>query len=151
MNEVQLRELATEICWKYQVNHTWIHAIISQESHWDPFAIRYEPSYSYLYSPEKYKMNSLSTEIQMQKTSWGLGQIMGAVAREQGFASYLSQLVIPDLNLNHICMTIVKLRKISPSWDDICAMYNGGPGAIKKDSFGKYKNQAYVDSVKKFL
>ena len=76
---------------------------------------------------------------------------MGALLREQGHVGFLPEALKPDINITHICKRILSLKKISPDQNDIIAMYNGGPGALKKDSFGKYKNQGYVDSVNGFL
>lgn len=127
-------------------------AIIRQESAWDPYAIRYEPEYNYLFTPEKFKKTSFETEIVAQKISWGLGQLMGALLREQGLTGFLSEALDPTVNITHLCKRIKTLEKISSNQNDIIAMYNGGPGAIlRKDSFGKYRNQAYVDSVNGFF
>lgn len=68
------------------------------ESGGNPFAIRYEPDYPYLWDVLKdgpwtpaeapfpsYGGCSSLTELTAQKTSWGLLQVMGAVARERGY------------------------------------------------------------------
>lgn len=129
----------------------WIVSLVKQESDFDPFAIRYEPDYKYLYQPESFiKFNSLETEIQSQKMSWGLGQIMGATAREFCLQGYLSVLLLPEVNLHYMGLLLESLMAQSSEKDDIFAMYNGGKGALHKID-GKYKNQSYVDSVNKHL
>ena len=149
------------------MNHAWnefiktyakedsdlVKAIITQESGWNAFAIRYEQTYQYLFNPDEFaKKNkvTLSTEINTQKMSWGLGQIMGAVARELGFEGSMPLLSDAQLNILLMCTHISRLKKISDQTDDIIAMYNGGTGALHKLD-GKYKNFGYVDSVKKHL
>lgn len=136
-----------------QIDWHWIAAIIQQESAWNCYAIRFEPSFSYFYKPDEYAKKTkitLSTEINAQKTSWGLGQIMGGLAREQGLEESLARLVIPEINIGQICLRIKTLKKYSNEVSDIFAMYNGGPGAIHKAQ-GKYLNQTYVDSVTSHL
>ena len=98
------------------MNHAWnefiktyakedsdlVKAIITQESGWNAFAIRYEQTYQYLFNPDEFaKKNkvTLSTEINTQKMSWGLGQIMGAVARELGFEGSMPLLSDAQLNI----------------------------------------------------
>lgn len=137
----------------FTIPTVWMKAIITQESQWNPFAIRYEPNYRYLYQTEsfaKIPLNNLSTEMMTQRMSWGLAQIMGGLAREQGHQGLMGELLDPETNLKHLCIRIRDLRKISALPDDIFAMYNGGPAAIHK-SGGKYSNQVYVDAIHSHL
>lgn len=66
-----------------------------------------------------------------QQVSWGLCQIMGAVARERGFKGpYLTELLRPDLNL---AMGASLMRELI-QWANggqrqALAAYNGGKGA----------------------
>lgn len=132
------------------INPHWLMAIIQQESAWNPFAIRYELTYRYLYHPELFKINTLNTELIAQRTSWGLGQLMGAVARELGHLGYLSELLDPKTNIYYMCLLISRCMKTSSQQSDIFAMYNGGEGALRLIN-GKYPNQTYVDSVTHYL
>jgi soluble lytic murein transglycosylase-like protein len=138
---------------KYSIPNQWIKAIIAQESNWDQYAVRLEPSYQYLYEAEVFAKKlgiTLSTEMTCQKMSWGLGQIMLALAREQGHEGHAGELFEPKVNIEHIAIRLAHLRTLSPIVDDIIAMYNSGPGGRHKAN-GVYKNQAYVDSVKNHL
>jgi len=46
---------------------------------------------------------TILTELLGQQTSWGLLQIMGAVARERGFKGWLTELCDPTVNLEWGC------------------------------------------------
>jgi len=137
----------------HDIDPKWIEAIIEHESHWDPYAVRYEPHYSNLFQETEFCKIShvtLKTEIHTQKISWGLGQIMGGLARAQGYRRPLPSLIAPEYNILQMCILIQSLKKISSDFDDILAMYNGGPRARHR-IHGKYPNQDYVDQVKKYF
>jgi hypothetical protein len=147
------QDLVEGICKVYRVNPMWVKAIVQVESSWNPYAVRYESDYSYLFKPQDFLRNgliSLNTEIATQKMSWGLGQLMGAVAREQGFKGTMPELVQPELNLKHVCIRLAELKKKSQDQDSVFAGYNGGPAAMKKIN-GMYVNQPYVDKVNQEL
>lgn len=133
------------------IDPAWAKAIIATESNFDPFALRYESSYNFLYQTEKCAKAakvSLSTEIATQKISWGLAQVMGALAREQGFTGGMAELTDPELNIRHLFIRLRHLKSglatLSP--DVIFAGYNGGPGMMRK-IHGVFQNQKYVDTV----
>jgi len=68
-----------------------------------------------------------------QQASWGLMQVMGAVARERGFRGpYLPELTQPAVGLTYGCLHLRHLcqRHFSRhGWDGVFAAYNtGGPG-----------------------
>lgn len=153
MTDSQLESIIQKTCKTYQVDPNWLKAIISTESSWNQYSIRYEVNYQFLYQPERFAklaMVTLSTEIATQKMSWGLGQLMGGLAREQGHTSMLSELIKPEVNIKHMCIRIDHLKKISEVPQDVFACYNGGPGAIHKAN-GVYLNQAYVERVMGYL
>lgn len=138
---------------KFEVPGAWIRAIITQESAWDKNAMRYEAGFKYILDAPKFaKINRITaeTEVQCQKFSWGLGQLMGGLLREMGHTRPLCEVLDPNLNIQFIAQRIQYLKKCSKVEDDIFAMYNGGLGAIKK-VHNRYRNQVYVDSVKQHL
>ena len=62
-------------------------AIIEQESAWNPWALRYEPSFYAKYIAPRMATGAIAsaTEAHARAFSWGLMQVMGQVAREHGF------------------------------------------------------------------
>jgi soluble lytic murein transglycosylase-like protein len=139
-------------CNIYRIDPFWVKAIISTESQWNRYALRYEPEYNYLYNPKKYigPNISYSTELCCQRISWGLGQIMGALAREQGHEGVMSTLLDPPINIRHICIRLDTLKKYSAESDFIFAGYNAGPGGMHKID-GHFFNQKYVDTINQYL
>jgi len=109
---------------------------------------RYEKNYRWLFEPEEVmpKFSILDTEKMFQKTSWGLMQVMGGVAREYGFRGWVTDLLDPVTNLKYGCTHLVniKSRKNVKSLTDQIAAYNAGSPRRKA---GCYVNQVYVDSV----
>lgn len=137
---------------RYDVDEKLIAAIIMVESGNNAYAMRYEPNYRWLYFPENFFWRLPSTEeteIMAQKTSWGYMQVMGAVAREQGFKGYLSQLVDPMINIEHGAILLRKLFQKYWNEPDVIASYN--MGSPRKTPGGMYENQKYVDAVSKHL
>lgn len=138
---------------KYSIPSKWIQAIIHQESRSNPYALRYEADYRWILTPEFYAKSlgiSVDTEIQCQKMSWGLGQIMGALARELGHLGPMGELFLPELNIGYIAKRLWQIQQRSSSIDEMFAIYNGGFGARTLVD-GKFKNQIYVDSVRHYL
>jgi len=125
----------------------WFLGWCDTESSLNPYAIRYERKYRWLYPPDD-KPAQATTEWFAQKTSWGILQIMGAVARERGFDSkYLSELCDLKLNLKLASEFLTELRGRSDgSWDGALAAYNGGLRGNRAPSF---RNQEYVTKVER--
>lgn len=81
-----------------------------------------------------------------QQASWGLMQIMGAVARERGFLGpYLPEVVDVDLNLRLGCRHFAILLGWAKGdrWK-ACAAYNAG-----FDGWDGPRGQVYVSKVKR--
>jgi len=80
-----------------------------------------------------------------QQTSWGLMQVMGAVARERGFTgTFLTELCDPAKNVWIGCRHLVGLsRRFSGT--DLYAAYNAG--SPRRVASGAYENQGYVDKI----
>lgn len=129
---------------KYGVSPDIIYGVIMKESGGIPWAIRYERNYRWLYEPNKVKPSICSTESEemLQKCSWGLMQVMGAVFREYGFTGWLTELATDvdrqiQYGVKHLSKKIKKYGV-----DRGISAYNAG---IPVSS-----NASYVEGVKKF-
>jgi len=133
-----------------------VEGVVLVESGGDPWAERMEPDYGYLWDvlanrpyrvrPEHRSMDrapagfpaprgvSAHTEWIGQQTSRGLLQVMGAVAREQGFqGKFLSRLCEPETGLDHGCRLLAGLKRrylARYGWAGVLRGYNGGSGAV---------------------
>lgn len=127
-----------------------VEAIVHVESGGDPWAMRYEPGYRWLVSTNHHG-GTQGTETEGQKISWGLGQIMGATAREMGYAGkWLSGLCDPATNLEYVATFLSHLlRRYNGDISDAIAAYNAG--GARKDTRGQYRNQVYVNRVLNYL
>ena len=133
---------------QYGIPPGLIKAIIEVESSGNPFAMRYEDHYRWLVEPFSQFHWHAETEKQAQKTSWGLMQIMGAVARERGFkGSYLSELSKPELGIKFGCKHLKYNYNRYNDWNDAISAFN--QGSNRKNEHGEYENQIYVDKVLK--
>lgn len=144
----QLLPLVETVATRYKIDAKLLDAIVTAESAYNPYAVRYEPNYNYITIPDSYAKNnriSIQTEKQCQKISWGLGQIMGGTARFIGYGGPLTQLVEPELNLTYVCKYLLRLANEYPHVDDQIAAYNAG--SVRKNSKAQYVNQGYVDRV----
>lgn len=132
----------------YKVDKKLIGAIVMQESSGNTCATRYEDHYRWLYKPEMFakqlRVTTITEEIH-QKTSWGLMQVMGAVAREQGFEGEMMKLCEPEKGLTYGTKLLKKLINKYDNVEDALASYNAGSPRRNED--GTYVNQYYVDAV----
>lgn len=122
-------------------NTPWqvVYAICLTESSRNEFAIRHEAHYRWLHGSD------LSPgEVLGQKTSWGLMQIMGAVAREYGYTDQFSGLFDPHENIRYGVKHLLRLKERYGTWPHTIASYNAGSPRTKD---GRYENQGYVDKV----
>lgn len=130
------------------VDPVLVAAICMQESGFEPWRSRYEPTWEYFYMPINYSRLlgiTTETEVQAQKTSFGLMQLMGCVARELGYDDYLNKLASPDLGIMFGCKKLYTLEKKYDDVTDVISAYNAG--SPSKNIEGIYKNQSYVDGV----
>lgn len=116
--------LAKSIAIAHQLDPALVCAVCDHESVWDPWAVRYEPAFEKRWDPT---VGLTPTEHYGRAVSYGLGQIMGEVARELGFAGkYLTELCDPATGLEFMCR---KLARCVASFTDKKAAlerYNGG-------------------------
>lgn len=113
------------------------------ESALNPWAVRFEKNFNYL--PPSIEEGS--TEWICRKTSFGLLQIMGQVARERGFdAKYLTELLDPKVNVKYAVRHLLWGKdRGDGSWEQALAAFNGGLGGNQEPP---YRRQEYVDLVK---
>lgn len=127
-------------------------AIVQTESSNNKWACRFEPHYKYLFKTKDHaKENGITeaTETVMQMTSFGLCQLMGAVARELGLKGPIFQLLDEKTNLEYCAKLLKRLAGKYKERNDIIAAYNAGSPI--KGLNGVYRNQQYVDKVNQFL
>ncbi len=124
------------------VDPALLAAVAKQESGFEPTAMRYEPDWPYMWdvetgAPFRGVLNpktfpapdyvSGPTEWNAQRTSWGLCQVMGAVARELGFrGKFLSQLCDPIEGARFGAKQIAKLQRRYDEIQDVVSAYNAG-------------------------
>ena len=146
-----MQEVIEKYAEMYDIPQKLLEAIIETESANNKWAIRYEDHYRWLFRPNYYASQniiSLDTEKEAQKTSWGLMQIMGAVARERGFEGrYLSELTKPELGIKFGCKHLKWNYNRYDDWSDAISAFN--QGSNRKDGQGEYQNQSYVNKVLK--
>lgn len=138
-----------ELLLPYPVPPALVLGVIHTESGGNPDALRFEPGYRYLFEPASYaKLHGWTkeTEETLQKFSYGLMQIMGAVAREQGFKLHPKLLLVPTINLSWSLLHFWSLKQRFGGWPEAVAAYNWGHPA-RTLLGGKFKNQDYVDKV----
>jgi soluble lytic murein transglycosylase-like protein len=137
----------------YLLDPLLVKAIIIQESGGNPYALRYEPDYDYLFDNSLYSHLlgvTLNTEIITQKCSWGLSQMMGGVLRELGFKGHMGEQFVPETNIAWTCKKLSKIAPLTSCPSDFFAAWNGGLGAINKVT-GVYSNQTYVNEANAHL
>jgi hypothetical protein len=141
-------------------------ALIEQESGGNPWAWNPEPRYRYLwdvrkrapfrtitpaerdaeYPPADFPViaGDRDQEWWAQQASWGLTQVMGAVAREHGFRdSYLTKLCDPATNLQIGCQHLASAMKWARgNVSQALASYNAGRGGWRSTA-----GQAYARKV----
>ncbi len=134
-----------------QIPPEMVLAIIERESGGNPHAAKISPNYIYTMPQAKRPgMCDINTESYMQKTAWGLMQIMGATARSTGFDGWLPELIDPKIN---VAVGVAHLSNLMTRHYNkygvagVIAAYNGGAPRQRPD--GKYLNQWYVDEVSK--
>lgn len=120
-----LINLAKETAGKYALDPALVCAIVEQESSWNPWAIRYEPAFYVHYVMPQRGLSA--TEAYARAFSWGLMQIMGEVAREEGFKLDLPSLCDPTTGLDAGCNHFKrKLVSADHNVTKALLLWNGG-------------------------
>jgi soluble lytic murein transglycosylase-like protein len=126
-------------------------AVVSHESSWDTWAVRYEPAFFERYVLSMKGLNP--TEMQLRAMSFGLFQIMGQTAREQGFdGRYLTELCDP-VNVNQGCRKLKRcLESEAGDVRNALLKFNGGGDAHYPEAvLGHYQDFAYMNSATRKL
>jgi soluble lytic murein transglycosylase-like protein len=127
----------------HKIDPALVFGFIMTESGGNPFAIRYEPNYRWLYTFVNPAASDATEEMQ-QKTSWGPMQVMGAVARERGLVEpFISVLCSWGTGIDYGCRHIKYLESRGWSGDELISAYNAGRPV-------DYNSQ-YVEKVKAFM
>lgn len=146
----EIAELAIKHTGGTEISGALVLGIIEVESGGDRYAARNEQNYRWTVPQAKRPaVCTQGTEVVFQKTSWGLMQVMGAVAREHGFTGWLPELTDPDTNVAMGVKHLVKLKNRfgeKHGMDGTIAAYNAG--SPRFGTAGKFVNQAYVEKVK---
>src|SRR5215470_12831738 len=105
-----LLTMAQEVARSHGLDPALVCAVIEQESSWNPWAMRYEPAFFAKYVASLYTNNKVSaTEAYARGFSWGLMQVMGQVARENGYSDhYLSGLCDSAVGIDIGCRVLRK-------------------------------------------
>ncbi len=111
MSPASLLALARRIAAAHALDPALVCAVIEQESSWNPYAMRYEPTFFSRYVAPLYTNNKVTaSEAWARGFSWGLMQVMGQVAREHGFAAsehpFLSELCDPEQGITVGCRVL---------------------------------------------
>ena len=152
MTKDDVKSIAVKIADELNIQHEWVLAICRAESAFDHLAVRFEPGWKYEFKIAEFAtlLNiSYATERNLQMCSWGPMQIMGTVAREFGFKESILKLTEPELGIRYGCLKLKSLINKYGYSDNAISSYNAG--SPTRATNGQYKNQAYVDKVKKFL
>lgn len=133
MSKFDLIALARKAAQAANLQPELLCALVEQESDWNVYAIRYEPAFRERYvAPLKLQ----PTEEIARSISWGLLQIMGETAREQGYLGDLPALCDPTINLPLGCKILNhELAVGKGSITYALLSYNGG------------SNQNYAEEV----
>jgi soluble lytic murein transglycosylase-like protein len=139
-----LLELVRSTAQRHGLDPVLVAAICQKESSWDPLAIRFEPEYRWLWPSRENVFRpmlvSAATEVAQQKMSWGLMQVMGAVARERGCRlPYLSALCSPAHGLEYGCAHLAWMAQ-RYAGNDLISAYNAGRPV-------DFNRRIYVDPV----
>ncbi|MDR2522554.1 MAG: transglycosylase SLT domain-containing protein [Synergistaceae bacterium] len=136
-----------------QVPPELVLALIEAESGGNPYAARLTANYPYtVMQASRPSACDLSTENIMQKTAWGLMQLMGATARSLGFDGWLPELAEPK-----VCLPLGAeyLKRLMGRYHEkyglagVVSACNTGTPRTRPD--GKFVNQGYVDKVLKTM
>lgn len=144
----------------YNIDAVFLAAVVKIESGGNPNAVRFEPNYQYTSMirqlADAIECSPATMEV-MQKTSWGLMQVMGSVAFELGLAAekdfnnrWPTSLLIPERGMTYGCMHLKKkINAYGNDVDTVYAAYNAGSPRMT-ESGGFFVNQTHVNKFRQF-
>lgn len=155
-----MRQYIEVVAPQYKLPPDLVAAIVQVESGGNRFAIRHEPAYPWLWdvrgnrpfgemavNPGRAALraphpdfsaapgSTTLTEWIGQQTSWGLMQVMGAVAREFGFKGHFPGLCDPFDGLHYGCRLLARLRDkylAQSGWKGVVDAYNDGTPRLER-------------------
>lgn len=152
MEKEEILKVLQAECSAQNVDAKLLQAIISVESSWNTWVCRFEPTTDkYVITADifaKKNVLSVDSETVLQKTSFGLSQVMGFNYRALGFTGLLPQMFDPSLNVKYMALFFKKRCDKYEILEHKIASYNAG--SPRKGADGKYVNQVYVDKVMGF-
>ena len=100
-------------------------SVCEQESSWNPWAIRYEPAFFARYIESMTRLSP--TEARLRAMSFGLMQIMGETAREEGYVGDLTALCEPQTGLDRGLIHLKRVLARAAGNEEIALnLWNGG-------------------------
>lgn len=135
-------------CSEVSIDPLVLYAIMQHESGGNTWAMRYEAAYHYLVQPRDFASSlgiSYDTELVCQKSSWGLCQVMGGVAREHGYMGHLTELCRPDLGIKYAAAHLKK--KFTKYGEETAAIAAYNQGNARKWGTAYANEVTYVDPV----
>lgn len=159
------RALIESIAPRHGLDPNLVEAVVLQESAADPWAWNPEPRYHWLWHVRAHKpfrvlsfaesaseappadFPSLAGDRDQewwgQQASWGLMQIMGAVAREHGYMKpFLPSLCDPEANIEIGCAHLAQLMAWAGNPAKALGAYNAGRAAWNLPAAVKYAQHA---------
>ena len=124
---------------RHGLDEALVCAVCEQESSWDTWASRFEPDFFTKYIAGPFLAGNLQpgsgkvsqTEAYQRAFSWGLMQVMGQVAREEGFLGpSLVELCDPavglDVGCKHLANIVRRVGDVSDAQTVALLHWNGG-------------------------
>lgn len=145
------RLMIKNVATRHGLDANLVGALVITVSDGDAGAARFDPllhkSGASVHDPEDVKPSTSTVETEMvhQVTSWGLMQIMGFVAREQGYRGWLTHLCRPKIGLEQGCTHLLKLFNRFGSVEEVVSNYNHGKQ--RRYVAKLYESEDFVDVV----
>ena len=145
----ELESIVKQLCNMNNVDYDLVYSMITVESNWNTFACRYEPNTDkYVHNSYLHAQNNNITgltESMLQKTSFGLMQVMGFLACDLGMRGMITELCDPNIGVLYGIKYLKK--KLEQYGDESAAVAAYNAGTAKKLDSGMFVNQRYVDRV----